>query len=393
MRILYITYYYFPHLGGGTWSTYNLASRLSKRNDVLLLAPNIAFSQTGTDGKIRNGISLTSVRVSITPHFRLPRLAGPFLSAPFLFLAGLRVAKLSDAIFCQYHPHHFVFILSIFLGRLMGIPVIARADDVYRELGRETSSPFAKLNLLYDCLSNVLNESMIRHATSFLVVCTENKRILESRLGRLNNIGLSHNGFDPAEFEDIHHKDLRVTLGIDPRASIVLFVGRFSGSEYKTDILLEAFEIIRIKKPQSILLLVGDFLHIPLKPSIEQHTRIIGPVSRADVRKYLSIADVCVGPLGPTYALPLKVLEYMAAGKPVVTGIHSVSTDLAINGFNCLCVKPEPEAVAEAVLTILENGEVRSKLISNARAAIARFSWDQIEGTLEQKLLDSTRMN
>ncbi|MFA5897113.1 MAG: hypothetical protein WC985_09475, partial [Thermoplasmata archaeon] len=44
MRILVATYYYLPHVGGGTWYFYHVAWRLARSgHDVRLFAPRIRF--------------------------------------------------------------------------------------------------------------------------------------------------------------------------------------------------------------------------------------------------------------------------------------------------------------------------------------------------------------
>jgi glycosyltransferase involved in cell wall biosynthesis len=107
--------------------------------------------------------------------------------------------------------------------------------------------------------------------------------------------------------------------------------------------------------------------------------------------RFIDAADVCVGPLMPTQALPLKVIEYMACGKPVLTGLHSVTRDLAVDGFNCVVVPPEPGAIAKALVELLTDGDLRARLGSNAARTALGFTWERIARDLEGQLLEAVR--
>jgi len=232
----------------------------------------------------------------------------------------------------------------------------------------------------------------VKYTNSFLVVCRENKEILESRLGRLKNLRISYNGVDPNEFKGISRKDARKYLNIEPKNNVILFTGRFSGPEYRIDVLFKAFTIIKENIPKSLLILVGDRLPRAIRRELiidPKRMKIIGPVTRSEIKKYLAASDICIGPLGSTRAIPLKVLEYMVCGKPIVTGINSVSRDVAVDGFNCICTPPEPQAVAEAIAKVLENEEYAQFLGTNAIRTASNFTWDKIVHDLEEVLLEA----
>lgn len=210
-------------------------------------------------------------------------------------------------------------------------------------------------------------------------------------MGRLKNVHISYNGVNPNEFHGLCDEDARKFLNIDPRDKVILFTGRFSGLEYRIEVLLEAFAIVQEKIPHSLLILVGDRPPRALqRDSVinSKKMRIIRPVTRSEIKKYLAAADVCIGPSGSTRAIPLKVLEYMVCGKPVVSGLNSVSREVAVDGFNCICTLPEPQAVAKAILNVLQNEDYGRMLGSNAKRTAVRFTWDEIARDLEKALLE-----
>jgi glycosyltransferase involved in cell wall biosynthesis len=105
----------------------------------------------------------------------------------------------------------------------------------------------------------------------------------------------------------------------------------------------------------------------------------------------LSIADVAVVPSAPVPAsgggtgTPLKLFEYMAAGKGIVATAVSQATDVIRDGENGLLVEAgDIHAFAAAVLTILNDSKVRARLGENARRdAVDHYSWEQYSRRLE----------
>src|SRR3989442_2699312 len=150
MRILFFAYYYLPHVGAATWCIYSLSKHLTKNgNDVCLVIPRIKHELSITKSASAIVSNENPSRVFVTPRVAIPRLAAPILSVPFLFVKGLRAGK-PDVILCQYHPHHFVPLVGILLGKILHVPEVLRADDIQREMGIKIP--------LYARITNLVNE-------------------------------------------------------------------------------------------------------------------------------------------------------------------------------------------------------------------------------------------
>ena len=391
MRILYIAYYYLPVASAATWSTHAITKRLAKNHEVTLLVPNINYDIKLDRKKVIQEESRNSSKIIRTPEIFLPQNLSPILSPLFLFIKGLSLGRKSDMILCQFQPHHFTYVVGVVLGKILRIPVVARANDVHRDMGVEPSGLSQKINGIRRTMFNVLNERFVKYAQKFLVVCSENREILESRIGKLSNVEVSFNGVDINEFKVCNKSLSRDALEINQDRKVILFIGRFSGPEYKIEVLLDAFKLIRQKLKESMLLLVGDKLpdKISRKYKTTFDVRVTGPVDRDEVKRFIATADVCVGPLGSTRAIPLKVLEYMACGKPVLTGFNSVSKDLAIDKRNIVCVSPESHAVAASCIKILTDEEYAQYLGINARETASKFSWDRIVSDLNDTIIET----
>jgi len=394
MNIAFFSYYYFPRASASTWSTFALTKQLSKKNIVKLIVPNIKYKIALNEEDSKEFEKNNQSIVYKTPKIKIPQDLAPFITPFFLFFKGVKEVKSSDVIICQFQPHHFTFIVGFFLSKIYNIPIVARANDIHREMGVENYSSFQRLNIFRRSMFNTLNEAFVKYADAFLVVCAENKRILESRVGKLHNINLNFNGVDESEFFNIDKSGSLQHLQLQDSDKIILFVGRFSGPEYKIEVLMNAMKKVQNILPECILLLVGDKLPDNIKQrnlSQNLRVRVVGHVPRSEIKHYLSVADLCIGPLGRTNAIPLKILEYMICGKPVITGFKSVSQDVAIDGYNCLVIPPEPDLLADTIVEVLQNNEYAEYLGKNARETALRFTWDSIAEELEIILLKTLR--
>jgi glycosyltransferase involved in cell wall biosynthesis len=104
--------------------------------------------------------------------------------------------------------------------------------------------------------------------------------------------------------------------------------------------------------------------------------KFTGFVDFDSLSSYLKIADVAINPMRilavSNYALPNKVLQYLASGVPVV------STRLAglrsLVGEPCVSFAESPANVADLALEVLEQSDKSSQL--NIESAVAQF--DQV---------------
>ena len=94
-----------------------------------------------------------------------------------------------------------------------------------------------------------------------------------------------------------------------------------------------------------------------------------------DIRPALAAARCCVVPIRIGGGTRLKILDAWAMGKAVVsTSIGCEGLDV-VDGKNIL-VRDEPDAFADAVLQVLHDARLRTRLERNARrTAVERYSW------------------
>ncbi len=192
---------------------------------------------------------------------------------------------------------------------------------------------------------------------------------------------------------------VRESLGLTTEP-VVMWVGGFY-PWHDLDLLLESFRQVLQKRPDAKLLLVGDG---QTRPMVEQrvsanglrHAVIMtGAVSHSRVPEMLSVADVAVVPAAPVSAsrggtgTPLKLFEYMAAGKAIVATALNQATEVIRDGVNGrLVAAGDINGFAEATLSLLNDPVERGRLGQNARReAVEHYSWKNYTGRLEANYL------
>lgn len=176
------------------------------------------------------------------------------------------------------------------------------------------------------------------------------------------------------------------------RADIAGFAGRpiigFTGSLkpwHGIDTLLEAYRMLVEEGSDARLLMVGEG---PMRAWIEGFaagTRLAGRINltgwvdHADVPALLQTMSVAVAPypaLDEFYFSPLKLFEYMAAGRPIVaSGIGQID-EVIEDGVTGLLVAPgDVEALASAVRTLLKDHDMADRLGRAGRCAAQNYSW------------------
>src|SRR6058998_1504518 len=156
MRFLYATYYYLPHVGGGTWYAYHVARYLMRKgHQVLIAAPRLSAKLSLNDA--------SDYEVRGAPVLRLSRFTMPVWIAPIAGLLllrprMLRLAKTMDLIVGQFHPHHTFALAAILLGRITGRPVALRVEDWRRWMYGRNPNTRMRLGFLLEGPVNALNE-------------------------------------------------------------------------------------------------------------------------------------------------------------------------------------------------------------------------------------------
>jgi glycosyltransferase involved in cell wall biosynthesis len=166
--------------------------------------------------------------------------------------------------------------------------------------------------------------------------------------------------------------ELREKLAIDSTAPIVLYAGTFQHYQGLSE-LLEAMPAVLEAVPGAVLLLVGaengshDRAVRRLARRLpECAVRVLERQPREAIPRFMALADVVVSPRVYGENLPIKVLEYLAAGRAIVaTAIPAHRT--LLDDDRALLVEPTADALAAGISSLLLDDERRGDFERKAR--------------------------
>lgn len=119
------------------------------------------------------------------------------------------------------------------------------------------------------------------------------------------------------------------------------------------------------------------------KLGVEGNVIVQPAMPHHDVPALIAASDLCLAPLGlndrnvTQGACPIKVLEYMAAGRPLVAANMPIVRELVREDVDALLFAPnDPDDLARQVLALLNDFELSQRLAASAaERARTQFTW------------------
>jgi glycosyltransferase involved in cell wall biosynthesis len=315
----------------------------------------------------------------------------------FAFFDSLRFHDACSRLLSQYnicHEHNGLFCIgATWACKRKGIPyVLTFSADPIMELelvGRQ-------LKGIHAWVAKKVTKFSFDYAQKIICVSKPAKQHLVD-VWQVNSekIVIMPNGVDIARFGAKYSPtDARSEYHLDGKL-IVSFVGGFQ-LWHGIDLLVESFAKVLHQIPNSKLLLVGDG---PARTSIEEKVKnlgiassvqITGLVPQKKIPEILSAVDVAVIPYpklpNELWFSPLKLYEYMAAGKAIVASRSGQIADVIQDGENGRLVNPgDIDDLANVIIRLLNNPDEREWIGKNARQqAVEQHSWDRYIRRLEE---------
>lgn len=186
---------------------------------------------------------------------------------------------------------------------------------------------------------------------------------------------------------------IRTRLGISRNSKIVFFHGDLGWrpNAQAAQIIVESIAPSFQRSPEIMFLIAGSH---PSQKILETarsspNVRILGYVP--DIEQYICAAEVCVAPMTTGSGTKLKILEYLAAGKPVVATQKAVEGLEVVNGIHGFVFDNVGEEFIRAIRAAMMP-ELSQKLGIRAKDFADHFDWSIIgEKIIEayESLLDN----
>ncbi len=119
------------------------------------------------------------------------------------------------------------------------------------------------------------------------------------------------------------------------------------------------------------------------KLGVEGSVTVQPAIPHHEIPTLIAESDICVAPLGlndrnvTQGACPIKVLEYMAAGRPLLASNMPIVRELVREDVDALLFSPnDPDDLARQAITLLNDFELSKRLAQSASGrALTKFTW------------------
>jgi L-malate glycosyltransferase len=208
------------------------------------------------------------------------------------------------------------------------------------------------------------------------------KYLIENGSAKAEKISVIYNGLDFKRFENLENASRRQileSLSLPPDRKLVAIVANFRHAVKNQEMFLRAARIVKEKHASAAFVLAGEGERLPamkqLAAELEIETDAFFVGSSVRVAELLTVS--CIGVLASrAEGFSNSILEYMAAGLPVVATDVGGAREAVVDAANGFIVRSDDErAMAENISYLLENEEIRRAMGErNKRKAKENFS-------------------
>jgi glycosyltransferase involved in cell wall biosynthesis len=269
-----------------------------------------------------------------------------------------------------YERYNLYYLAGALLAHRIGVPL-------YLEINAPIADERTRFGGLHlRGLARWLEAWTWRAATRVVAVTGVLKALIVGAGVAPERIEVVPNGIDPAAFVDLPARPEA------PDPLVLGFVG-FVRDWHGLDAIITALAK-HVGAPGLDLVVVGDG---PARPALERQAAALGIADRvrftglaphADVPRLVAGFDIALQPRAVAYASPLKIFDYMAAGRAIVAPDQPNIREILTDGETALLFDPErPGAIWDAVLSLSADAALRSRLGRTARLEVERrgYTW------------------
>jgi 1,2-diacylglycerol 3-alpha-glucosyltransferase len=328
---------------------------------------------------------------------------GPFRSetdakvgpSPEKFLADFQLLRLLLGVIRReridiIHAHNYEgALIGIMAKWLTGRPLLYNGVNLMSD--ELASYRFIRPRWLALALGRALDWFVPIFPDHITAVSPELKQWLVQSGVRAEKIDVVPAGIEPDLFGNHSAEEFRDRYNPDGRP-VVMYAGVLNGFQ-RVDYLLRAFAVVLSEEPLARLLIVSPLRSEPHEREHKQLARELGiadaivwiaPHPLEHLPSYLALADVTVLPRPNCPGHPVKLLNYMLAGKPTVCfsgagkGVRHLHDAFVVGDHDW-------HALGGGIVTLLRDRALAAQLGANAHnTVLTQFDWRQICPKIER---------
>jgi len=370
LKVLSFSSIRFPGYFGDAVRLPNLGRCLTRKGWEFHMIISGAHVDTDSD-ELVNGLHVHRFAIPshLRPLFKVRKLWAILgeVFTNYLAAKGLSIIRGEDVdLLLGYMPNCWGGYPAAQCKILTGLPMVLDCADLFKRY------------------PSILQHLTIRTSDKILVISQPIKDFLMFKFAvPEKKIVVLPNGVDTSLFNPwVQGKGLKEELNVE---HIVLFAGYL----FTLDVLIKSALNIVKEKPKTLFLIIGNhnrsfWVSEVKKFGLEKNFLFAGPKPHSEIPKYIMESDVCVNIFSQkdyfAAAHPLKILEYMACGKPVVATNLPGTAQTIQNGVNGFLYNPDDvETFTECLNTLLSDPNLRRRMGQAAWNTVKeKYRWETI---------------
>jgi len=362
MRVVVVAFYkVFPPIFGSAMVTYNFTKYLPKEKYLIQLGDPKLAKFIGDD------INLITMRNNSNNVFiKLINLIRQF---PIITVKITRLKP--DVLIMEGAAWSFYYLVLFFILKYCKIKakIIYHAHCVEYLLRKE------KNGKIITKVTQAAESILARNVDALFAVSEPDAAQFENIYGIKPDI--LPNGVDIEAFNNINEEEiytLRKKYNLNGRILLFMGVPLFKPNKEAIAFLIEQILPVLVKDYQDIkLVIIGGKINYN-KPWLLNP----GNIPFEDVPIFIKACEICVAPIFTGSGTRLKILEYLAAAKPVVSSLKAAEGISVKDKENVIIAEGAGQFI-EAISYLLENPEIARKIGQEGRRIVEEnYPWQKI---------------
>ena len=392
MRILIISQYYPPDIGGAHRRSFNAVKGLLQNGhtiELLTAVPHYPLGDVPIQYRhrpifIEESNNLRIIRVWMPPiaHRGFLRRLLLYVFFAFASFLALPIIKSPDIIWAD-SPSVFSSIPATFFSVLKRVPIVRNVDDLWPETAFQLgylSNTQKKIGEFSACISYTLCNALTPISRAYCSVLEKKYHVPKSRL-HVAEVGIDLSDYP---IEKMHYKRT-------DRKFRIVYSG-ILGFGYDFEIILKTAKILQDSPVHFLIRGIGE-LEKEIRAQIKKNNLANVELSTEFLRRDLLIdllmqSDALILPMKSNdfsdFGLPTKLLEYMACGRPIICCSSGESARI-VDEAKCGIVLPPNDArtLATSIRELRNRTDLNELGANGRRYAEQHFSIERIAAKLE----------
>ena len=368
-------------------------------NNLLLLGHTVIYA-SGEYFSIIDPLRVKSVSQLFHPESAWEKMKGFVRTSPFrgvglislLFLKEIELFILAFRTILAEKPdliyrRHSMFNSEYILSAIFKIPNITEVNGIICD---EVRARFESDKFSLWVIGNIEKHNFGKADNNIVVTSELKKTLINNYNISVNKIVVVENGANTELFKPLDPILAKRKLNLDTSISYICFVGALA-IWHGVDDFISSIPYVLKDYPNTSALVIGEgtikreLIKLSEKLGVSDKIIFTGKIQYKKVTWYINASEICVSPMKMSArnlrvgASPLKLYEYLACGKPVVSSRLSGQEFIEEKTCGFVVNTEDHLEFAKAIVTLLRDPDLRQRMGENGiKYILENRSWNSV---------------